>query len=1458
MKIVLSSRFYIRIGAIALLGMLIFYRHLIFSLVVTTSLHFVADGKISYGTLERKRGELYYTDFMLVNEEMTLTSPELKIAYQLEKKPWHLALAITAADLSLERKKPSEKPIFSLEGQKRVSLEFSVDRGIFSADEISFPFTLFSPDQNTICLQTKRTDGECSFHFETTEKGRLTSLQLEKCNASLLHDLTALLSPQLLLDYHFAEGEISGEVIYEKQSDSRAGRAHLEFSSFSLKHNPSETSVLLTGELAGYLPLSSDPLHDLIVQFEWSHADLSMQGTPYLTESKGSFDYCKQWNLVSSGKSFSHEVEIAGQGIVDAKQEQLLACRIGSGEIKATTRWGDPQIDFTTKRFDLSVLSSFFPKVPEGTISGKVSLRYDPTIMFLLNDVHMQIASHQLEEVSLDGKLQLVDKQLFVPSLQAAGEIRLPIVENSYPFALSIENDAMRLFRLLDPDAERPFLSVKADEQQLLLTTSFGVEGSAVLLPEEQSIEFCLQREGDFFKGKLEQIVLQSFSLFDLGSFVISGEEMGVGELSLTDLSWLKPLSTYFIPSSHFSGKLNGAAVLEKGRLSGSYDLSNFSFETAEFSCSIPSIERQEREMFTYNIEQKKGTVLGLLTDSSFRVKDRFFSHLDCSLFLDDKGMQFSALSLADPCLELSGKGFYEFATAQGSLDLERIEFSVAPFFQTRESFLEKVTITPVEFDFTQEQITAVRTDQSSASFILSNGDELFATFSSVDNQWSLDQWIGDFYGFSISGSSLTYSPLTQELDFIVEFSKAEERCLGLSGSIQNLFDKHFSFHLNQESHFFSRPLHLTHFIGGLSGVEQIALSTSAELHEIGKKFLTAPQWLDLSSIHGKVSLELNMEKPNTPSLKVFGQEIVLFSKTQSDFFCEVSHKENVWSLDELDYAGFSLRGRVEQLGDQTFDFRDWHGQSKWVDCQCFGGYNPVKQELRFETDHSFTFRNKKIDQAIGMTARFTEKMGAFDIDGEFIHDLKIDALRINSEGYTPFTYSHLNGLTIGEQKINGFDENGNVFLTLLLPNISIDHAYDITVQDIRLHCEKEIAVFAEMVDGCSPQVANWLVPQMSDLSLSLTASPKKESYSLVAQFNPHHDENWISLQKLDLTMLEGKPSLTCAAKVGLEPVVATWKSEGPTLRITDPRTKEDLMLSFASSSLNGIFKGIRINAGLDSFSEENIVRCHFKGDFARLHRLLPEKMREKVGKLHLGGGLELSGKLVFEEKTPASFTGKLQGMDFDLYERKWSYLQTDIAWSPSSICLDNVTIDDPAASLKVKKISLEKNAQEQWLCHVPLIAISNFRPGILKKNQEVFNLRRLTLSDLSGKLGDINSFRGKGFLSFTNAREKTIWDIPRELTKSLGLDPSLLTPIVGDADLELENGKFYLFNLTNSYSEGKRSRFFLAKGAPSYFDLEGNLSIDLKMKQNVLLKVTEPFVLAVRGKMNKPEFSLK
>ncbi|HEY4255027.1 MAG TPA: hypothetical protein VGM34_01605, partial [Chlamydiales bacterium] len=140
--------------------------------------------------------------------------------------------------------------------------------------------------------------------------------------------------------------------------------------------------------------------------------------------------------------------------------------------------------------------------------------------------------------------------------------------------------------------------------------------------------------------------------------------------------------------------------------------------------------------------------------------------------------------------------------------------------------------------------------------------------------------------------------------------------------------------------------------------------------------------------------------------------------------------------------------------------------------------------------------------------------------------------------------------------------------------------------------------------------------------------------------------------------------------------------------------------------------------------------------------------------------------------------------------------------------------------------------------------------------------VRELTVQNLKGLLDELSTYTATGHVSFINSfkREKTVFDLPSDvLGRIIGLDLELLIPVTGEFSFQLKEGAFQLHSLKDAYSEANRSEFFLV--APSdlpHMDLDGNLNIQIQMKQFVLFKFTEAFVISLKGTLKHPNFSLQ
>lgn len=271
--------------------------------------------------------------------------------------------------------------------------------------------------------------------------------------------------------------------------------------------------------------------------------------------------------------------------------------------------------------------------------------------------------------------------------------------------------------------------------------------------------------------------------------------------------------------------------------------------------------------------------------------------------------------------------------------------------------------------------------------------------------------------------------------------------------------------------------------------------------------------------------------------------------------------------------------------------------------------------------------------------------------------------------------------------------------------------------------------------------------------------------------------------------------------------------------------------------------------------------------DGNRLAHLLPKEIRDKVQQFQFGNGYLWEGDLHIAPDDKLTFTasGMLKGKNFELLGYRLRKLEATLQASPQHIVLTNLKIEDAAGSAVIPKIALNK--EEEWHLDIPRIQIRQLQPSAMRKvnanasELKPFIIEHLTLNAIHARLSDISSLQGTGSLQFVNQfkKEVSILDIPLEMIKKIGLDLGLLTPVQGEVQMELRGDKFYLVSLDNAFSEGERAEFYLSPERDlSYIDLSGKVHIDLRMRQDVVLKITEPFTLTIRGTLDKPRYGLQ
>lgn len=312
--------------------------------------------------------------------------------------------------------------------------------------------------------------------------------------------------------------------------------------------------------------------------------------------------------------------------------------------------------------------------------------------------------------------------------------------------------------------------------------------------------------------------------------------------------------------------------------------------------------------------------------------------------------------------------------------------------------------------------------------------------------------------------------------------------------------------------------------------------------------------------------------------------------------------------------------------------------------------------------------------------------------------------------------------------------------------------------------------------------------------------------------------------------------------------------------RLLDP---EGLSIQKLQGNLFGLeFQFLKANK-----MEEWTFLGDIKIDVDRLKLVVGDDIKQFLEDLKFHRGYELKGELTIkrEDLGASFFEGYLKGRDFDFLGYVFKTLLASVRIDQKGIYLKDLSISDEGVTAAIDELKIDLSLRGGLSLHIPEIRVDELRPSLLKKKYEhqrlkPFCVKTMVFQDVTGNLADVRSFTGKGHLKFVNTFKEghNLLDIPIEIISRLGLDIGLLVPIQGEMDYVIKNGKLIFTKLKNSFSESKRSYFYLWNKTESYIDFYGNMHIDIRMKQYVLFKITELFILSLQGSLEKPKCCLR
>lgn len=315
----------------------------------------------------------------------------------------------------------------------------------------------------------------------------------------------------------------------------------------------------------------------------------------------------------------------------------------------------------------------------------------------------------------------------------------------------------------------------------------------------------------------------------------------------------------------------------------------------------------------------------------------------------------------------------------------------------------------------------------------------------------------------------------------------------------------------------------------------------------------------------------------------------------------------------------------------------------------------------------------------------------------------------------------------------------------------------------------------------------------------------------------------------------------------------------------------KEWMLHRVEGSVDGIF--MKLSRPEHAETQKIQLNGSLELDLQQASHFLPGNIQLLTNKWGIGGAYTLNGEWalpidkIANWKEALNFKGSIQGQNCQIKGCKLHSLMAHVDATPNKMFLKDLKVTDTAGTLESDQITLSQNDFGHWIANSDSIEVKQFRPGLLfnvDNPENNFIIRQMELKDFSGDLADTNTFIGKGRAYCANPpkREKStpLVQVPSELMIKLGIDSSALSPVAGAIDYEMKNSKIYFIKFKDMYSAGRVSKFFLPKHSsePSYVDFDGNLHIQVRMRQhNILYKLAELFTVSIDGTVQEPKFSL-
>lgn len=323
----------------------------------------------------------------------------------------------------------------------------------------------------------------------------------------------------------------------------------------------------------------------------------------------------------------------------------------------------------------------------------------------------------------------------------------------------------------------------------------------------------------------------------------------------------------------------------------------------------------------------------------------------------------------------------------------------------------------------------------------------------------------------------------------------------------------------------------------------------------------------------------------------------------------------------------------------------------------------------------------------------------------------------------------------------------------------------------------------------------------------------------------------------------------------------------------TDP--KIGILLQKAEGNLDGI--SFNLYRPAISTSKDIELYGELGLDLNMNMRFLPENLRNLLAHWQTTGTYALKGfwaipiENLFSWQDKLHFQGAIDGKNMVVNGFQIDSLSATLEMTPKKASLEGIQICDISGKIESEHMEITHSAEKSWIISSPLITLSRFRPSLMRNlnikkdvSENTLTIKQMELKNFIGDLSNSLTFTGHGRIYCANPpkreRPNSLINVSSDLLIKLGLDLSALSPVSGAIDYEMKEGKMYFKKFKDMYSTGRVSKFYLPKQAstPSYIDFNGNINLQVRMKQyNLLYKIAELFTINIGGTLWEPSYNL-